>query len=174
MSKKYSSNDKDKLLCEVFRDFIQSESWETDPNPYAKAGSKVWTGRGDPGWKSRERNAGVEREYGHGYDDDDGSVSVNLSHIPAVLKVLHAFMKNNLPEAPAGPTAEAFADFFAQRADLLDELMDATRIAYVSSRGHVLASALHKNDVYEDINKIEYFRQTAPTVVRSILKHVTK
>ena len=168
MTKKYSSNDRDRLLCEVFRDFIQSESWEADPNPYARAGAKVWTGKEDPGWKSRERNAGLSS--GRGGDE----ISVNLSHIPAVLKVLHAFMKNSLPEAPAGPTAEAFSDFFRNRPDLLDEILDASRIAYVSSRGHVLASALHKKDVYIDINAIDNFRQTGPSVLRSILKHVTR
>jgi len=171
MSKKYSSNDEDKLLCEAFKAFVQSEAWEKDPNPYAKSGDKVWRGMNEPGWKSRERNWGVEDEDDSGYQKE---VSVNLSHIPDVLKVLHSFMQSALPEAPAEPTPEAFADFFQQRPDLLDELLDASRIAYVSSRGHVLASALHKGDVYTNIMNIDNFRQTASSVLRSILKHVTK
>jgi len=98
MSKKYSSNDKDRLLCETFRAFVQSEAWEQDPNPRARSGDKVWRGMGDgPGWKSRERNAGVEHEYGH---DDDYEAPVQVSaeeeaHISAAIDEFLEKMNSN-------------------------------------------------------------------------------
>jgi len=146
---------------------ILKEGWEWD----SSLGRKVWVGptREKEDWKSRERNWGVEDEKK--FSDE---VSVSTKHVPAVLAVMHEFMKGNLPEAPAGPTAESFADFFSSRPDLLDEIMDASRIVYVESRGHVLASSLHGNDVYGKIMNIDNFRQTASSVLRSVLKHVTK
>lgn len=92
MSKKYSSNDKDRLLCETFRAFVQSEAWEQDPNPRARSGDKVWRGLGDgPGWKSRERNAGVEREYGH--DEDEGPVQVSPQEESQINDAIDIFLE---------------------------------------------------------------------------------
>lgn len=91
MSKKYSSNDKDMLLCESFRTFVQSEGreWDTSLGRYVPTGDDRDPWRASA--KERDRNFGVEREYGH--DDDEGPVQVSAEEEAQINDAIDVFLE---------------------------------------------------------------------------------
>lgn len=172
MSKKYSSNDKDRKLHERFRRFVQAEGREWD----SSQGRYVPTGDDRDPWraaeKERDRNWGVEHEDEPGWDDRlADEVDLNTSHLPALMPVIHEFLSERLSEAPSGPTAEAFAEFFANEKDLFQELWEASKIAYVSSGDNELSSAMH-DSLFKRINGVDNFYQPAGRIFRSVMNHV--
>lgn len=91
MSKKYSSNDKDRLLCERFRTFVQSEGreWDTSLGRYVPTGDDRDPWRASA--KERDRNFGVEREYGH--DEDEGPVQVSPQEESQINDAIDIFLE---------------------------------------------------------------------------------
>ena len=91
MSKKYSSNDKDRLLCERFRTFVQSEGreWDTSLGRYVPTGDDVDPWRASA--KERDRNFGVEREYGH--DEDEAPVQASSEEEGKINDAIDVFLE---------------------------------------------------------------------------------
>jgi hypothetical protein len=91
MSKKYSSNDKDRLLCERFRTFVQSEGreWDTSLQTYVPTGDDRDPWRASA--KERDRNFGVEREYDH--DEDEAPVQVSTDEERKINGAIDVFLK---------------------------------------------------------------------------------
>ena len=184
MSKKYSSNDEHMLLCEKFRIFVESnDSWE--PDPYGRPGrnDRVWTGKLSPGERSRERNIGSEYS-GSGTGNQEGKLTTD--HIPPVLGAIQGFLKDHLQNAPnagvdddgkeyAGNSTEAFQKFFADKQELLDDLIAQTKVSYMSADKGSLSAAMHRSDLFNNIRDInQSFRLGAPAIVRSVLKHIKR
>ena len=184
MTKKYSSDDEQMLLCEKFRRFAESDdSWE--PDPYGRAGrdDRVWTGKLSPGERSAERNWGLKNS-GSGGGDQEGKLTTD--HIPAVLGAIQGFLQDHLQSGPVAGTdddgeeyvansPEAFQKFFADKQELLDDLIAQTKIAYMSAERGSLSAAMHKSNLYNDIRDInQSFRLGAPAIVRSVLKHTKR
>jgi hypothetical protein len=126
----------------------------------------------DPGWDSRERNAGVEHEDSPSWDDRlDDEVDLNTSHLPALMPIIHEFLSETLPNSPTGPTAEAFAEFFANEKELFRDLWEASKIAMVSSGDNELSSAMH-DSLFDRISGVANFYQPVDRIFRSVMNHV--
>jgi len=172
MSKKYSSNDKDRILCDRFREFAQNEGREWD----SALGRYVPTGDDRDPWRAREkerdRNWGVEHEDGDDWTSKSTEeVDLNTSHLPALIPIIHDFLSEILPNSPTGPTAEAFAEFFSNERELFQELWEASKIAYVSSGDNELSSAMHDN-LFDRIDGVDNFYQPAGRIFRSVMNHI--
>jgi len=184
MTKKYSSNDEQMLLCEKFRRFVESDdSWQ--PDPYGRPGrnDRVWTGKLSPGERSRERNIGSDYS-GPRAGNQEGKLTTD--HSPPVLGAIHGFLQNHFQDAPsagidddgkkyAPNSTEAFQKFFADKQELLDDLIAQTKVSYMSAGKGSLSVAMHRSDLYNNIRDInQSFRLGAPAIVRSVLKHTKR
>ena len=75
----------------------------------------------------------------------------------------------------ASNSTKAFQKFFADKQELLDDLIAQTKIAYMSAERGSLSAAMHKSNLYNDIRDInQSFRLGAPAIVRSVLKHTKR
>ena len=172
MTKKYSSYDKQTLLCEKFRRFVEGDdAWTPDPYGRPGRGDRVWTGKFSPGEKSTERNWGLKNS-GSGGGDQEGKLTTD--HIPPVLGAIQGFLKDHLQNAPIANTVDAFQTFFADKQELLDDLIAQTQVAYMSAEGGSLSAAMHKSNLYNDIRDIQHFDFGAPDIVRAVLNHTKR
>ena len=172
MTKKYSSNDEQMLLCEKFRRVVESnDSWE--PDPYGRPGrnDRVWTGKLSPGERSRERNIGSDYSGPRAWDQEG---KLTTDHIPPVLGAIQGFLKDHLQNAPIANTVDAFQTFFADKQELLDDLISQTKVAYMSAERGSLSAAMHKSNLYNDIRDIQNFDLGAPDIVRAVLNHTKR
>ena len=174
MTKKYSSDDEQMLLCEKFRRFTESDdSWAPDPSGRPGRDDRVWTGKLSPGERSRERNWGLKNSgSGTGTGDQEGKLTTD--HIPPVLGAIQGFLKDHLQNAPIANTVDAFQTFFRDKQELLDDLIAQTKVAYMSAERGSLSAAMHKSNLYNDIRDIQNFDLGAPDIVRSVLKHTKR
>tara|TARA_R110000765_G_scaffold390198_1_gene482872 strand:- start:14 stop:526 length:513 start_codon:yes stop_codon:yes gene_type:complete len=168
MSKKYSSYDKNQLLCETFRKFaLEENTWseDQDPNLIDPPGRPE-----DEAKKAHGRNWGLKSQEIYSGDDND---NLTIRDVPGVLAAIHKFLDQS-GEAPSGAAEEDFKEFFSSRKDLLDELIAQTKVPYMEAEEGSLSAAMHSSSLYNDVNNIKYFRLGGPDIVRSVLKHIGK
>ena len=132
MSKKYSSYDKNQLLCETFRKFaLEENTWseDQDPNLIDPPGRPE-----DEAEKDKWRNAGVNDQY----------ISLSEVELNAVLGLVKKFLKSGEVQAKAEGL---------KGSKLTDALIAAGDVAYMEAKKGSWTELMH-NFLYPDVEKL--------------------
>tara|TARA_R110000824_G_scaffold17870_1_gene71648 strand:- start:2286 stop:2801 length:516 start_codon:yes stop_codon:yes gene_type:complete len=168
MSKKYSSYDKNQLLCETFRKFaLEENTWSEDQDP------NLIDPPGRPGKKRfdrEERNAGVNDKY-----PGSSLGSLTSKNVPAVLSAIQDFLKSHLSDGPTENTPESFREFFAGNQEIsAADMIEASTVSYLGEDAGPLTIAMHDLNLFDKIRHIQHFPEGEPTVVAAVLSSIQR